>query len=208
MILGCFDLQNLSPRRMTATKERLGHMTIFDQDLLVFQQTKNISRNDFAIFDGAGGQVAHVETGGSALGRMFTGARQLTVFDGPDNPVIQVNDTMTLGRDRLEILDGQRQPVADLVKRITFFKTRISINFRGEELELIGSIWDFDFQITGPTGVLATVSRQWSGMGNAFLGKSTYAVQIAAQLNVGQRQAVIGAVLALDLIREKKNRTA
>lgn len=183
-------------------------MTIFAQDLLVFQQTKNISRNDFAILDDAGGQVAHVETGGSTLGRMFAGARQLTVFDGPEQPVIRVNDTMSLGRDRLEILDGQGNLVAGLVKRITFFKTRISIDMQGEELEMTGSIWDFDFQITSSTGVMASVSREWSGMGNAVLGKSTYALQIAPHLTIGQRQAVIGSILALDLIREKQKRSS
>lgn len=183
-------------------------MSIFNQDVLVFQQTKNISKNDFAILDGSGGQVAHVETGGSALGRMFAGARQLTVFDGPDNPVVQVKDTMTMGRDRFEILDGQSVPLASLVKRVTFFKTRVTISMQGEELDLLGSVWDFNFQITGSIGEMASVTREWSGMGNALLGKSTYALQIASHLNVGQRQAVIGSVLALDLIREKQNRSS
>ncbi|WP_404288236.1 LURP-one-related/scramblase family protein [Glutamicibacter arilaitensis] len=182
-------------------------MTIFAQDLLVFQQTKNISRNDFAIMDGAGGQIAHVETGGSALGRMFAGARQLTVFDGPDNPVIQVKDTMTMGRDRFEISDGQGAPLASLVKRVTFFKTRVTMSMQGEELDLLGSVWDFDFQITGPGGVLGTVTREWSGMGNALMGKSTYALKLAENLTTQQRQAIIGSVLALDLIREKRQRS-
>ncbi|GHD11137.1 LURP-one-related/scramblase family protein [Zhihengliuella salsuginis] len=182
-------------------------MSILAQNLLVFQQTKNFSKNDFAIMDGAGQQVAHVETGGSTLGRMFKGARQLTVFDGPDNPIIQVKDTMTFGRDRLEVLDGQGNPLASLVKRITFFKTRITIDLQGEELDLRGNLWGFDFQVTGPDGDLATVSREWSGMGNAFLGKSTYALHLADELTAPQRQAVIGSILALDLIREKEQRS-
>lgn len=183
-------------------------MTIFAQNTIVFQQTKNFSKNDFAIFDATGSQVAHVETGGSALGRMFVGARELTVFDGPNNPVIQVKDTMTMGRDRFEILDGQGSPLASLVQRITFIKTRVSISMLGEELELLGSVWDFDFQITGARDVLGTVSRQWSGMGNALMGKSTYALQLDTNLTVPQRQVIIGSVLALDLIREKQNRSS
>lgn len=186
----------------------IGTMTILNQNTLIFQQTKNISKNDFAILDSSGMQIAHVDTGGSALGRMFVGARELTVFDGPGNPVVIVKDTMTMGRDRFEILDGNAAPLASLVKRITFFKTRVSISMLGEELELLGSIWDFDFQITGPGGVLGTVSRQWSGMGNALFGKSTYALRLAENLTVPQRQAVIGSVLALDLIREKQQRNS
>lgn len=183
-------------------------MSILTHDVLVFQQTKNFSKNDFAIMDSAGQQVAHVETGGSTLGRMFTGARHLTVFDGPDAPVIQVKDTMTFGRDRLEVLDGAGAPLASLVKRITFFKTRITIDLQGEELDLVGNIWGFDFEVTGANGVVATVSREWSGMGNAFLGKSTYALHLDEGLTVPQRQAVIGSILALDLIREKEQRSS
>ncbi|GAB3621641.1 LURP-one-related family protein [Glutamicibacter endophyticus] len=181
-------------------------MTLFAHDVLIFQQTKNFSKNDFAIYDEAGQQVAHVETGGSTLGRMFAGSRKLTVFDGPENPALKIEDTMTFGRDRLELFDGQGNPLASLVKRITFFKTRLTIDLQGEELDLQGDIWGFEFQVTGAAGVLASVSREWSGVGNAFLGKSTYALRLAAELTVSQRQAIIGGIIALDLIREKQQR--
>ena len=181
-------------------------MAIFDPDILVFQQTKNFVKNDFAIYDTAGVQVAHVETGGSTLGRMLAGSRHLTVFDGPGNPVLQVKDIMTLGRERMDILDGAGNPFATLVKRIAFFRTRITLEYRGEELELDGNLWGFDFQISGPGGVIGTVSRQWSGMGNALLGMSSYALVLAPNIDPGHRLAAVGAVLALDLIREKKDR--
>ncbi|MBF0816939.1 hypothetical protein E4U02_10995 [Microbacterium paludicola] len=179
-------------------------MSVLTHDQLVFQQTRNFSKNDFAILDPQGQQVAHVETGGSALGRAFMGARELTVFDGPDNPLVQVKDVVTLGRDRMEILDGTGNPLASLVKRITLFKTRVTLDVQGEQVDLLGDIWGFDFQFTGPDGVWATVSRAWSGVGNAFLGKSTYAVSLAPGLDAARRQIVIGSVLALDLIREKQ----
>lgn len=181
-------------------------MSILTHNVLVFQQTRNFSKNDFAIMDAQGLQVAHVETGGSALGRAFMGARELTVFDGPGNPLIHVKDTVTFGRDRMEILDGAGNPLASLVKRIAFFKTRVTIELQGEQLDLQGNFIGFEFELVGPLGVMAAVSREWSGMGNAFLGKSTYAVRLAENLTPPQRQAVIGAVLALDLIREKNNR--
>ncbi len=181
-------------------------MTIFEPNVLVFQQIKNLMKNDFAILDDQGTQIAHVETGGSALGRLFAGSRQLTVFDGPNNPVLQVKDNMSVGRDRMEILDGQGQHIANLVKRITLFKTRIAVEFQGEEIELLGNLWDFEFQISARSAVIASVSRSWSGLGNALLGKSTYSVQLAPNLSVGHRLMCIGSVLALDLIREKQNR--
>lgn len=181
-------------------------MTIFESDVLVIQQTKNLMKNDFAILNGEGVQVAHVETGGSALGRMFAGSRQLTVFDGPDNPVLQVKDTMSVGRDRMEIMDGQGNQIATLVKRITFFKTKVTVDFQGEEIDMDGNLWDFEFQISARGQVIATVSRSWSGLGNALIGKSTYAVRLAPTLSPGHRLMTVGAVLALDLIREKQSR--
>lgn len=175
-------------------------------DVLVFQQTTNFVRNDFAIMDGQGVQVGHVETGGSTLGRMIVGSRELTVFEGPERPVIRVKDTYTLGRERMEILDATGGPLASLVKRLALFRTRISLDLRGEELDLEGDIWGFEFRVNGPGGAMAWVSRQWSGVGNAFFGKSTYFVRFAEHLDIRRRLAIIGAVLALDLIREKQKR--
>ena len=87
-------------------------MSVLTHDQLIFQQTKSFSKNDFAIMDTQGQQVAHVGTAGSALGRAFVGARELTVLDGPGNPIVQVKDTVTFGRDRMEILDGAGTPLA------------------------------------------------------------------------------------------------
>lgn len=171
---------------------------------LVFQQTKNLTKNDFAIMDEHGQQLARVETGGSAIGRTFMGARELTVLEGQDNPLIRIKDTITFGRDRMEILDAEGGQIATLVKRIAFFKTHITLEVQGKELDLQGNILGFEFKVNGPSGVIATVSREWSGASNAFMGMSTYSLQLAEQLTTPQRQALIGSVLALDLVREKQ----
>lgn len=182
-------------------------MSVLASNNLVFQQTTHFSRNDFAILDAdSGHQVAHVETGGSSLGRMFTGARELYVYDGPDNPLIHLSDTMTFGRDRFVIYEPDGAPLATLVKRITFLKTHVTLDLRGEEIDLVGNVWGFDFQLVGPYGVMATASRQWSGVANSMFGKSTYLVHVAENLDPLRRKAVIGAVLALDLLRAKADR--
>ena len=105
----------------------LADMSVLQSNVLVFQQTRNFSKNDFAISEPNGTQVAHVETGGSALGRMLGGARELTVFDGPGRPVLRVYDTMTLGRERMEFQDPEGNPIGNLVKRISLFKTKIDL---------------------------------------------------------------------------------
>lgn len=183
-------------------------MSSLMNDVLVFQQTTNFVRNDFAIMDDQGTQVGHVETGGSTLGRMLVGSRELTVFEGPERPVIRVKDTYSFGRERMEILDAGGGHLASLVKRLTLFKTRITLDLQGEELELTGNIWGFEFQVNGQGGAMAWVSREWSGVGNAFFGKSTYVLRLAEHLTAPQRLAIIGAVLSLDLIREKQKRNS
>lgn len=181
-------------------------MSSLANDVLVFQQTKNLTKNDFSIMDEHGDQLARVETGGSALGRIFMGARDLTVLEGADRPVLRVKDTVTFGRDRMEILDAGGDRIATLVKRISLLKTRITLEMHGEEVDLEGDILGFEFQVNGSSGVMGTVSREWSGLGNAFMGMSTYSLQLAEHLTTPQRHALLGSVIALDLIREKQSK--
>lgn len=181
-------------------------MSSLMNNVLVFQQTKNLTKNDFSIMDEQGDQLARVETGGSLLGRMLMGSRELTVLEGPDRPVLRVKDSITIGRDRMEILDAEGHQIASLVKRISFLKTRITLEIQGEEVDLEGNILGFEFQVKGSSGVVGTVSREWSGLGNAFMGMSTYSLRLAEHLSPPQRHALIGAVLALDLIREKESK--
>lgn len=82
--------------------------------------------------------MAHVETGSIGLGRAFKDAGELIVFDGPGNPLVQVEDAVTLGRDRMEVLDGAGGPLASLVKWVVVFKTRVTVELHGEELSTRG----------------------------------------------------------------------
>ena len=179
-------------------------MALVDHQQLIFQQTKNFSRNDFAILDLQGQQLAHVETGGSVLGRMFMGARELRLYDGPHNHVLTVLDPPGLGRDRYEIRDPQGNAQAYLVKNISFFRTKVTVEIPGETIVLNGNVWDFNFQFQGQHGLMATVSREWSGLGRALMGHSTYQLSLAPLLTAPQRLTIIGSLLALDLIREKQ----
>ncbi|GGF29338.1 hypothetical protein GCM10010922_00410 [Microbacterium sorbitolivorans] len=182
-------------------------MSVLASNALVFQQTAHFTRNDFAIFDAESQQqVAHAETGGSTVERMFTGARELYVYDGPGNPLLHVSDTMTFGRDRLAVFSPDGSTLAQIVKQWSFFKTHITIDLGGEELQLLGSFLSFDFQIVAPYGEVASVTRKWSGFENSLFGKSTYLLQLHPGLDDVRRKAVIGSVIALDLIRAKADR--
>ena len=137
-------------------------MSSLNNDVLVFQQTKTSSRTISAIMDEQGRQVGHVETGGSTPGECSRD-RGADRVRRSGNPVLRVKDTMTLGRDRMEIVDGRGGRWRPLVKRISFLRTRITLDLQGEELNLEGNIWGFEFQMSGRArhgdGLAAVVRR-------------------------------------------------
>ena len=45
-------------------------------------------------------------------------------------------------------------------------------------------------------------------MGNYFMGKNTYLLQIAPDLNEQQHAAIIGAVMSMDMLRTKKKKNS
>ncbi|PFG18571.1 LURP-one-related/scramblase family protein [Serinibacter salmoneus] len=179
-------------------------MGILDHDVLVVDQVTGFMSNNFAVSDMSGRQVGHIHTEGSALGRMFAGSRDFTVVD-ETGWVLHLHDTMNWWRDRMEIRDGEGIALAEVVKRLAFFRTSCTVTLDGSALDLTGSLRGMDFTLTGPRGTLATISRQWAGISRAFLGRSRYVVSMSPDLSHRERRALLGSVIALDLIRAKEN---
>ena len=175
--------------------------------VLVLQQTTGVLSNDFAIEDAQGRPIAQVHTRGSGLGRMFLGSRQFEVTDLNGATLFQVQDLATLGRDRYQVLDAQGSPIARIVQRFTLFTKQVDLEVAdGTVLTLRGSLFEYDFQIMAGSTQVAAVSRQWSGLGRALMGHSTYVLRLDPGMPELVRYAVIGGVIALDLIREKESR--
>lgn len=76
----------------------------------------------------------------------------------------------------------------------------------GTELQLDGSLSGFRFRLMAGEAAVATVDRQWAGLGQAFMGRSRYGVSLDPNMPEIVRYAVIGSVIALDLIRDKAQR--
>lgn len=183
-------------------------MGILTHDTLIIDQVTNLLSNDFAVSDADGRRIGRIHTEGSVIGRIVKGSRRLVVIDEDEAPLLRLRDTMNMGRDRMEITDATGQPLATLVKKITLMRSRFSVELDGVPLDLIGNMWGFDFTMTGPRGTLATVSRSWSGVGRALLGHSRYVVELSPDLAPRERQAVLGTVIALDLVRAKQDRNS
>ena len=183
-------------------------MSVLTSNRLVFQQTTQFFRSDFAIYDADSSlQVAHVETGGAKIVRLATGARQLYVYDGPETPLIHVSMpiNMALSRDRAYVYEPDGSPLVEVVKHLGFGKRQVSIDIRGEAVDLVGTYWGFNFQLVGPYGVMATATRKWQGVSNSLFGKSTYLLTLADNLDPVRRRAVIGTVLAISLLLNKRD---
>ncbi len=170
------------------------------QNLLVMQQVTGFMSNDFAIENGEGDVVAYGHTRGSAASRMFRGNRQLEIHDLDGTPLFRVEDPMTLGRDRYRVTGPQGEPIAEIVQRISFFRTSVA---DGTDLQLDGSLSGFSFRLMAGQAPVASVDRKWAGFGRAMLGRSRYAVELDPGMPEVVRHAVIGSVIALDLIRDK-----
>lgn len=177
---------------------------LLDQNFLAFQQVTSMMSNNFEIADHAGQPVGIVNTTGSLASRMIGGSRALVVTEVSGEPVLSVADTMNMMRDTFELSDAAGQPLAHLRKKFTFFTTDVDMHLAdGTVVEMKGNLRGLDFQFVLGDRVPARVSRQWSGMGNALLGRSTYSVEFDPEAPRSVRAAIIGGVIALDLIRQK-----
>lgn len=184
-------------------------MALLDADVMVLDQVTSFMRNDFAINAADGAQVGSIHTEGSAMSRMFLGSRKLAVHDADSSVVVRLDDVMTMGRDRFSILDGEGREFATLVKEFTFFRKRLSLMLSsGEQLDVQGDLFDFDYQITGSGGLAAQVSRRWPGLGASLLGRDRYVLSLTPGLLPHLRAAVVATVIALDLIRQKDSNAA
>ncbi|NUL43761.1 hypothetical protein F7P69_00910 [Cellulosimicrobium funkei] len=179
------------------------------ENLLVMQQVTGFMSNDFAIEDGEGHVIAHGLTRGSVASRMFRGSRQLEIQDLDGTSLFRVEDPMTLGRDRYRVTGPQGEPIAEIVQRLTFFRTSVAISVAdGTDLRLDGSLSGFSFRLMAGQAPVASVDRSWAGFGKAMWGRSRYAVELDPGMPEVVRYAVIGSVIALDLIRDKAGRSS
>lgn len=178
---------------------------LLSHDTVVMQQRTNFMSNDFDIHDVHDNVIGHIATEGSAAGRFFVGSRRLTVLDLDGTPLATVTDPVNFGFDRFEIHNANGTQLAQLRKRFTFIHKRVDIEVAGGPvIELKGRLFDFDISFTVDGSTVAQATRQWAGMGRSFLGHSRYALMFTVPTPADAKLALIGGMLALDLIREKE----
>lgn len=183
-------------------------MTILDHDLLVIDQVTSFLGNDFSIRDRDGQPVGRIQTEGGLLRRMMLGNRHLTIVEADGTTLMRIDDVISFGRDHFTLVGADGQPFAEIIKQFTLFKKHLSVAMASDQLELTGSFWEREFSIQSSRGEVARVSRHWPGVGAMFLGKERYVLGFAPQAPFDLRAGTLGAVVALDLIRQKERSTS
>lgn len=116
--------------------------------------------NDFAIMDAGGQPIGRIRTDGGALKRFALGNRELTILDTDGSLFMRIDDVMNFGRDRYVLLDPSGQQFGEVVKEFTLFSKRLTVNLPDATLQLSGSFFEREFEVVGPGGPVARVSRR------------------------------------------------
>ncbi len=179
---------------------------LLNQDLLILQQLRNGLSPEFDILDDQERVVGMVGGTESGTRRFFLGPREFDVLDADGSRLAHVSDVRDFWRDTYEIVRGDGSMLATVTRKMTFFSRRFSIALStGEEFMVEGSFFDREFEVVDATGggVVAQVSRERAGFVKALLGHDQYALHYPGGTSPDRRLAILGGVIALDLMRAK-----
>ena len=180
----------------------LGH------DMVVMQQITAFMANDFELLSADGsviGRLAGIDSDG---GRFLAGPRKFELREPDGTPLLIIDDVPDFGLDTFELMAPGGNRVATLIKEVSFFRNRVSIEAAdGSTLDLEGEFLDYTFEVADQGAVVATISREWAGISRSLLGHSRYVVSFDPTVATDRRLLILGAVVALDLIRMKQRRS-
>ncbi|RRD04594.1 hypothetical protein EII34_09830 [Arachnia propionica] len=179
---------------------------LLTQDVLWVQQTRQFFRSDFLVLGHDGGVVGQLVSSGGALRRALLGNREFTLVDAHNRVLAHITDPFSWGRDTFEVVSANGAPLARLRKEFALFSRHISIALSdGTPLAVRGSLWDREFEISSPSGhSIAHATRLRRGCLQMLTGRDTYQLRFHPQVPPQHRLAILGAVLAVDLIRMKE----
>ncbi len=183
-----------------------GSSSLLTSNTLVVQQTRSFMSNDFEMQSQDGGVLGRVLTTGSTAGRLLKGNRTFDLVDDRGNLLIKIVDPFDFGLDRYELQNPDGSVFAHVQKQFSFMRKRLTIELPGLTLELEGSLFEYDFNITVNGHVAARVAREWGGLVAGLRGKSRYGVNFDPSAPEPVRLAILGGLVALDLIRAKDAR--
>ena len=184
---------------------------LLNQDLLILQQFRSGFSPEFDILDDQGrvvGMVAGTEGGAR---RFFLGPREFDVLDADGSRLAHLSDVRDFWRDTYEIVRGDGSMLATVTRKMGFFSRRFSITLStGEEFMVEGDFLSREFDVVDANGggVVAQASRERAGFAKALFGHDRYALYYPPGTFPDRRLAILGGMIALDLMRAKDSDSA
>ena len=170
------------------------------------QQFRNGLSPEFDILDDqeqVDGMVGGTESGAR---RFFLGPREFDVLDADGSRLAHLSDVRDFWRDTYEIVRGDGSVLATIARKMGFFSHRFSIALStGEVFMVEGDFFGREFNMVNAADekIVAQASRERAGFVKAFLGHDRYALYYPAGTSPDRRLAILGGMIALDLMRAK-----
>jgi hypothetical protein len=187
--------------------------SLLNHDLLVVQQTRAGASTEFNIEDAQGALIGLVScTQKSGVRQFFGGAREFDLLEADGTRLAHLSDDRKIWRDTYTLLRADGSQLATVSKQAKLFSRRITTTLTtGEELlvESKGSFSDRELNITSNRSgnVVAQASRERVGFAEALRGHDRYVLHVPS-LSPELRLAILGTVVALDMMRAKEEAAA
>jgi len=115
--------------------------------------------DQFSIYDADGNEKYTVE------GEIFTFGKKLHLFDLQRRELAYIEQQLFTFLPRYVICRGDTE-IAEVVKEFTFFHPEYTVNGPGWSVH--GDFFDHDYEVTDGDTVIASVSKEWFTLGDAY----------------------------------------
>lgn len=180
-------------------------------DTLVVQETRNVMRSEYSIFDDNGTEIAQITQAGSLGRRMLGIGVKYDIFDVDEDgkegdKLLIITDPANVFGDTYKVLTPNGAKIATAKTKRFSLKSRLTLSVKGlSDVDVDGGFRGKNYALTSKGRPIATIDRKYRGLKGAITGKDTYALHLEPNLNEETRAAVIGTALVIDIVRRKND---
>lgn len=180
-------------------------------DTLLVQETRNVMRSEYSIFDDNGTQIAQIAQAGSLGRRMLGIGVKYDIFDVDEDgkegdKLLTITDPANVFGDTYKVLTPNGVKIATAKTKRFSLKSRLTLSVKGlSDVDVDGGFRGKNYALTSKGRPIAKIDRKYRGLKGAITGKDTYALHLEPNLNEETRAAVIGTALVIDIVRRKND---
>ncbi|WP_288818547.1 LURP-one-related family protein [uncultured Corynebacterium sp.] len=180
-------------------------------DTLVVQETRNVMRSEYSIFDDNGTEIAQITQAGSLGRRMLGIGVKYDIFDVDEDgkegdKLLTITDPANVFGDTYKVLTPNGAKIATAKTKRFSLKSRLTLSVKGlSDVDVDGGFRGKNYALTSKGRPIAKIDRKYRGLKGAITGKDTYALHLEPNLNEETRAAVIGTALVIDIVRRKND---